>query len=60
MPSKEGGLEPPYEPWLSFKSYIENICRTVKYKLHVLQGIRKHLSTDKAKISYNAFISSQF
>ena len=34
---------------LSFKIYIENICRKAKYKLHALQRIRKYLSTEKAK-----------
>ena len=28
------------EDKLSFKTYIENICRIVKYKLHALQRIR--------------------
>ena len=43
---------------LSFKTHIENICRTVKFKLHALQRIRKYLSTDKAKTPCNALISS--
>ena len=45
---------------LNFKTHVENICRKVKYKLHMLQHIRKYLSTDKAKALFNAFINSQF
>ena len=45
---------------LSFKIFIENICRKAKYKLHALQRIRKYLSTEKAKALCNAFINSQF
>ena len=44
---------------LNFKIHIENICRKAKYKLHALQRIRKYLSTNKAKILCNAFVSSQ-
>ena len=28
---------------VSFKTHIENICRTAKYKLHAIQRLRKHL-----------------
>ena len=45
---------------ISFKTYIENIFQTTKYKLHALQPTRKYLSTDKAKSLCSAFISSQF
>ena len=45
---------------LRFKTHIQNIFRSAKYKLHVLQRIRKYLSIDKAKTLCNAFISSQF
>ena len=42
---------------LSFEMHIENICRKSKYKLHVLQPIRKYLSTGKGKTLCNVFIS---
>ena len=45
---------------LSFKTHIENIYRTVKYKLHALQRIRKYLSTDKGNTLHNAFIAASF
>ena len=41
---------------LSFKTHIENICQTAKYKLHPLQRIRKYLSTYKAKTLCNALL----
>ena len=41
---------------LSLKTYIENICRKKKCKLHGLQRIRWYLSTDKAKTFCNTFI----
>ena len=45
---------------LNFKTHNEDICRLANYKLHVLQCIRKHLSTDKTKTLCNASLSSQF
>ena len=42
------------------KKHIENLCRTVQYKLHALRRIRKYLTLDKAKLLRNAFIDSQF
>ena len=46
---------------LSFIKHIfKNICRKAKDKLHTLERLRKHLSTDKAKAHRNAFISSHF
>ena len=42
---------------LSFEIHIENICRKSKYKLHVLQPIRKYLNTGKGKTLCNVFIS---
>ena len=45
---------------LNCKKRIENLCRTVQYKLHALRRIRKYLILDKAKLLDNAFIDSQF
>ena len=45
---------------LNFKTHNEDICRLANYKLHVLQCIRKHLSTDKTNTLCNASLSSQF
>ena len=45
---------------LIFNKYIDNLCRTANYKLHVLRRIRKYLSLEKAKLLCNAFINSQF
>ena len=44
----------------NFKKHFENLCRTGQYKLHALRQIRKYLTLDKAKLSGNAFIDSQF
>ena len=43
----------------NYKTNIENIFRTAKYKLNALQRIRKYSNTDKTKPLYNAFRSSQ-
>ena len=45
---------------LVFKKHIENLCRTVQYKLHALTRIRKYLTLDKAVLLGNTFINSQF
>ena len=45
---------------LVFKKHIENLCRTDKYKLHVLTRIRKYLTIDKAILLGIMFINSQF
>ena len=45
---------------LVFKKHIENLYRTAQYKLHVLTGIRKYLTLDKAILLGNTFINSQF
>ena len=45
---------------LNFKNHIDTLCRNARYKLHALRRIRKHLTPDKAKFLYNAFINSQF
>ena len=45
---------------LIFNEYIDNLCRTANYKLHVLRRIRKYLSLEKAKLLCIAFINSQF
>ena len=45
---------------LTFKDHIETLCRNASYKLHALRRIRKYLTTEKAKLLYNAFINSQF
>ena len=44
----------------TFNEHIDNLCRTANYKLHVLQRIRKYLSSEKAKLLCTAFINSQF
>ena len=45
---------------LTFKDYINTLCRNASYKLHALPKIRKYLTPDKAKVLYNAFMNSQF
>ena len=45
---------------LTFKSHIDNLCRTAHFKLHALRRIRKYLSLEKAKVLGNSFIESQF
>ena len=45
---------------LIFNEHMDNLCRTVNYKLHALRKIRKYLSLEKAKLLCNAFINSQF
>ena len=45
---------------LVFKKHIENLCRTVQYKLHALTRIRKYLTLDKAILLGNTFMNSQF
>ena len=44
----------------TFKDHIDTLCRNASYKLHALRRIRKYLTPDKAKLSHNAFINSQF
>ena len=45
---------------LTFKDHIDMLCSTANYKLHSLRRIWKYLTLEKAKLLYNAFISSQF
>ena len=45
---------------LTFNEGIDNLCRPANYKLNALQGIRKYLSSEKAKLLCNVFITSQF
>ena len=45
---------------LVFKKRIENLCRTVQYKLHALTHIKKYLTLDKAICLSNTFINSRF
>ena len=45
---------------LTFKDHINILTRRASFKLHALRRIRKYLTTDKAKLLYNAFINSQF
>ena len=37
---------------LTFKKYIENICRKAQYKLQALRRIRKILITENAKVMW--------
>ena len=53
-------LGPAIDNCLTFKDHIGALCRNASYKLHALQRTRKHLTPDKAKFLYNAFINSQF
>ena len=39
---------------------MNNLCRIASYKLYASRRIRRYLSQDQAKRSYNAFINSQF
>ena len=45
---------------LTFKQYVENLCRKAQYKLHALRRIRKFLTIENAKMLGSAFIDSQF
>ena len=45
---------------LTFKDHIHILCRRASFKLHALRKIRKHLTIDKTKLLYNAFINSRF
>ena len=45
---------------LTFKDHINILSRTASFKLHALRRVKKNLTTDKAKLLYNAFINSQF
>ena len=45
---------------LTFNEGIDNLCRPANYKLNALQGIRKYLSSEKAKLLCNVFMTSQF
>ena len=45
---------------LTFNEGIDNLCRPANYKLNALQGIRKYLSSEKAKLLCNVFITSHF
>ena len=45
---------------LNFKKHISELCRRVSYKLHTLHRIRKYLTVEKAKLSVNDFLNSQF
>ena len=45
---------------LTFKDHIKMLCRRASYKLHALRRIRKHLTLEKSKLLYNAFINNQF
>ena len=54
-------LEITIDNKLVFKKDIENLCRTVQYKLYALTRIRKYLSLDKSILLGNTFINnSQF
>ena len=39
---------------LTFKDHINILCCRASLKLHALRRIRKYLTTDKAKLLYNA------
>ena len=45
---------------LTFNEGIDNLCRPANYKLNALRRIRKYLSSEKAKLLCNVFITSQF
>ena len=45
---------------LTFKDHIHILCRRASFKLHTLRKIRKHLTIDKTKLLYSAFINSRF
>ena len=46
--------------YLTFKDYIDTLCRNASYELHALREIRKYLTPGKAKCLYNVFVNSQF
>ena len=45
---------------LTFKDHVNILCRRDSFKLNALRRTRKYLTSDKAKLLYNAFINSQF
>ena len=45
---------------LTFKEHINMLCHRASYKIHALRRIRKHLTLEKLKLLYNAFINNQF
>ena len=45
---------------LTFKDHINILRRRASFKLHALRRKRKYLTTDKAKLLFNAFLNSQF
>ena len=45
---------------LNSKDHIDALYHNASYKPHALRRIRKYLTSDKAKVLYNAFINSQF
>ena len=45
---------------LTFMDHVNIMCWRASFKLHALRRIRKYLTTNKAKLLYNAFINSQF
>ena len=45
---------------LTFNNHVDTLYHNTSYKLHALRRIRKYLTLDKAKVLYNAFMSSQF
>ena len=53
-------LSLPIDNRLTFKDHVNILCRRTSFKLHALRRTRKYLTTDKAKLLYNAFINSKF
>ena len=45
---------------LTFKNYIDELCRKASYKRHALRRIRPFLSRDKTRLLANAFINCLF
>jgi hypothetical protein len=45
---------------LSFKSHIDNICKSATSKTNALLRIRPYIDTEKARTLYNAYVASAF
>ena len=45
---------------LKFDPQIDKLCKTARFKLHVLRRIRKFLTPEQAKLLANSFVNTQF
>ena len=45
---------------LKFDPQIDKLCKTARFKLHVLRRIRKFLTLEQAKLLPNSFVNTHF